>query len=162
MYILEEGHLPVEIVKSIQGQDLVIVQLQVNGKKCEFEVDSGARDNFCSETVWKKLGQPVLQPPTLCYVTDTGNPLPVIGSFQTKTPLPSSPSQVFNVTFNVTTLNQLRIATLDLDVRRLMKELRTTTVQRSGPLKVIMSLIYGYNMLATSNVRYSLICSSLS
>ena len=39
MYILEEGHLPVEIVKSIQGQDLVMVQLQVNGKKCEFEVD---------------------------------------------------------------------------------------------------------------------------
>ena len=100
--------------------------------------------------------------------SDAGNPLPVIGSFQTKTPLPSSPSQVFNVTFNVTTLNQLNlvgqsgIATLDLDVQRLMKELRTTTVQRSGPLKVIMSLKYGYNMLATSNVRYSLICSSPS
>ena len=75
VYILEEGHLPVEIVKSIQGQDLVMVQLQVNGKKCEFEVDSGARDNFCSERVWKKLGQPVLQPPTLRYVSDTGSPL---------------------------------------------------------------------------------------
>ena len=29
-------------VHSRQGQDLVMVQLQVNGKKCEFEVDSGA------------------------------------------------------------------------------------------------------------------------
>ena len=96
-----------------------MVQLQVNGKKCEFEVDSGARDK-----VWKKLGRPALQPPTLCYVSATGNPLPVMGTFQAKTTLHSSPSQVFNVTFNVTVLNKLNlvgrsgIATLDLDVRR--------------------------------------------
>ena len=64
-----------EIVKSIQGQDPVMVKLQV-GKKCEFEVDSGARDNFCSEKVWKKLGRPDLQQPTLRYVSATGNPLP--------------------------------------------------------------------------------------
>ena len=53
-----------ESVKSIQGQDPVMVKVQV-GKKCEFEVDSGARDNFCSEKVWKKLGRPDLQQPTL-------------------------------------------------------------------------------------------------
>ena len=105
-YIPEEGELPVEIVKSIQGQDPVMVQLQVNGKKCEFEVDSGVRDNFCSEKVWKKLGRPALQSPTLCYVSATGNPLPVMGTFQLRLPY-TSPSQIFNVTFNVTTLNQL-------------------------------------------------------
>ena len=54
----------------------------MNGKKCEFEVDSGARR---SEKVWKRLGQPTLQLPTLRYIFATGKPIPVIGTFQAKT-----------------------------------------------------------------------------
>ena len=55
VYILEEGHLPVEIVKSIQGKDLVMAQLQVNGKKCEFEVDRCSRQ-FLLRKGMEKVG----------------------------------------------------------------------------------------------------------
>ena len=48
--------LPSSMVNHIPGQGPPVVQLQLEGQFCQFEVDSGARDNFCSEEMWKQLG----------------------------------------------------------------------------------------------------------
>ena len=117
---------PYSVVKHIPSQGPLVVQLQLDGRSCNLEVDSGARDNFCSEELWKRLGQPVLKPPTLHYVSATGDRIPVMGTFKTQATLRPSSSSV-EVFFNVSTLNHLNligrsgIATLDIDVRRLIQ-----------------------------------------
>ncbi|XP_014676131.1 PREDICTED: uncharacterized protein LOC106816090 [Priapulus caudatus] len=48
-----------------QGEIPELLQpISLNGKKFDFEIDTGAGDNFCSGDVWVKLGKPCLQQPT--------------------------------------------------------------------------------------------------
>ena len=74
----------VQIVKSIPGYEPVTRQLQLNGKSFTFEVDIGAKDNFCSTQVWNRLGKPTLQPVQVHYVSVTGEHLTVSGTFNVK------------------------------------------------------------------------------
>ena len=99
---------PYSVVKHIPSQGPLVVQLQLDGRSCNLKVDSGARDNFCSEELWKRLGRPVLKPPTLHYVSATGDRIPVMGTFKTQATLRPSSSSV-EVLFNVSTLNHLNL-----------------------------------------------------
>ena len=73
---------PIPAVHNIPGHDPIIQHLQLNGKQFQFEVDSGARDNFCSKQVWTELGRPKLRPAQIRYVSAAGDPLPTLGTFQ--------------------------------------------------------------------------------
>ena len=55
--------------------------IKVNRETFTFEVDTGARDNFCAEATWRKLGRPALTPATSCYEVANGQPLPTLGVF---------------------------------------------------------------------------------
>ena len=63
---------PTRTVHNIPGHDPRVQHLQLNGKQFRFEVDSGARDNFCSRHVWTELGRPKLQPARMHYVSAAG------------------------------------------------------------------------------------------
>ena len=117
--------LPTQViryVKYIPGQDPAVQQVQLNNKRFKFEVDSGAKDNFCSTQVWSRLGRPTLQPAKTCYMSATGNPIPVLGTFNVKAALDRSTSRIADVTCNVTKSHQLNllgrtsIASLNIDV----------------------------------------------
>ena len=47
---------PVQRINSVPGNNPARLTLEVNVKALAFEVDSGARDNFCSTRTWTKLG----------------------------------------------------------------------------------------------------------
>ncbi len=118
----------IQSVKSIPGQDPVIQQLQLKGKSYGFEVDSGARDNFCTTKIWTRLGRPALLPARQRYVSATGNSIPVLGTFDAKATLHHTSPRKADVTFNVTKLPRLNllgrtaIRSLDIDVRALIQE----------------------------------------
>ena len=84
-------------------------------------MDSGARDNFRSEEMWKQ------QSSRLRYVSATGNPIPVMGMLKTSAALATFSSSPVEVFFNVSTLDHLNlidrtgIATLDIDVQSLIQ-----------------------------------------
>ena len=94
MEVVNTVILPSSMVNHIPGQGPLVVQLQLEGQSCELEVDSGARDNFCSEEMWKQLGRPALQPSRLHYVSATGNPIPVMRMFKTSAALATFSSPV--------------------------------------------------------------------
>ena len=71
----------VQYVKNIPGQNTVIQPLLLNGKSFSFEVDSGAKDYFCTTKIWTRLGRPALKPAKIDYVSATGIPIPVLGTF---------------------------------------------------------------------------------
>lgn len=118
----------VQVVRSIFGDDPVLQQLRLDGKSFSFEVDSGAKDNFCSTRVWTILGKPTLQPAKVRYVSATGACIPVRGTFNAKTSLANSTSREAEMTFNVSTLPHLNllgrtaIRKLDIDVCALLRE----------------------------------------
>ena len=46
--VVNTAILPSSMVNHIPGQGPLVVQLQL-GQSCQFEVNNGARDNFCSD-----------------------------------------------------------------------------------------------------------------
>ena len=67
------------------------------------------------------------------YMSATGNPIPVLGTFDAKATLDRSTSRTVDVTFNVTKSHQLSllgrtsIASLNIDVRRMIQEAGVNT-----------------------------------
>ena len=118
---------PVQRIISVPGNSPARIKLEINGNALVFEVDSGARDNFCSTRTWTKLGKPTLQIAPTRYITATGSSVPVLGTFRAKVS-----SGRFNrtkeVLFNVSSLTHLNIlgrtaiCDLEVDVLSLLKE----------------------------------------
>ena len=75
---------PVQKINCIPGGDPIRLALCLNGKSFRFEVNSGAKDNFCSKQVWTRLGRPTLQLGHTCYIVTSGEPIPVLGTFCAK------------------------------------------------------------------------------
>ena len=46
---------PVQKVNCILGNDPARLTLQINGKSFMFEVNNGAKDNFCSKQIWATI-----------------------------------------------------------------------------------------------------------
>ena len=99
---------PIQIANSIPGHDPEKQHLQLNGTTFIFEVDSGAKDDFCSTKVKTKLGKLTLQPPQICHVSATGNQLLVLGTLKAKDSLGSS-TRVGKIKVNVCSCPHLNL-----------------------------------------------------
>ena len=83
--------LGVDTVHRVRGAiPPIYQQVMINGHLVDFEIDSGANDTLCSEETWLKLGKPELQEVNALYKVADGNPLPVLGQFETKVCLDDS------------------------------------------------------------------------
>lgn len=83
-------------------------QLQLQGRFFNFEVDTGAGDNFISEDRWMKLGKPQLHPTPCNFISASGHPLPALGKCDVPTRMPAdeqdAQEQVMELPFVVTSL----------------------------------------------------------
>ena len=123
---------PVQRINSVPGSNPVRLTLEIDGKAFVFEVDSGARDNFCSTRTWTKLGKPTLQTAPTRYITATGSSVPVLGTFRAKVSREKS-DLTKDIVFNVSSLSQLNIlgrtaiCDLEVDVLSILKGSNSTT-----------------------------------
>ena len=117
---------PVQKIRPDPSDDPVRVTLDVEGKTFVFEADSGARDNFCSEHTWIRLGKPTLRTCPERYMGATGTAVPVLGTFRAKVSVKGS-SLTKSVEFNVCTLPRLNllgrtaIRNLGIDILSLLR-----------------------------------------
>ena len=97
----------VNSINTIPSHTPLIQMLQIAKSQFAFELDSGARDNFCSIEVWKKWGKPSLKPSSTRYISAIGDAIPNIGVCE----MIVSTSEFQNVPleFNVTKLPKLNI-----------------------------------------------------
>jgi transposase InsO family protein len=112
-------------LKHVRSRDPVYQILQLNGKKVVLEVDTGSPDNFCTQSVWKKLGKPKLGACHYEYIGAAGKPLSVLGTFVTKGKVDETRSADIEVNVCREDLNLLGrsgIRALRLDVNRLLRE----------------------------------------
>ena len=88
----------------------LMLPIALNEKVFTFEADTGAGENFCSESVWKKLGRPKLQPNSDIFQVATNETLPVIGSFQASATFPEQEgSKCKHVNIHVTKVPGLNL-----------------------------------------------------
>ena len=122
---------PVQRINSVPGNHPARLTLEVNRKSFIFEVDSGARDNFCSTKTWTKLGKPSLQTAPTRYITATGSSVPVLGTFRAKV---SRDNLTKVIAFNVSSLQHLdiigrtAICDLEINILSLLKGTSSTAV----------------------------------
>ena len=122
---------PVQRINSVPGNHPARLTLEVNRKSFIFEVDSGARDNFCSTKTWTKLGKPPLQTAPTRYITATGSSVPVLGTFRAKV---SRDNLTKVIAFNVSSLQHLdiigrtAICDLEINILSLLKGTSSTAV----------------------------------
>ena len=120
-----------KLVHKIQCSVSPIYQtIRLNDHRIKFEIDSGASDTFCCEATWQTLGKPTLQPVTIRYQVAEGNPLPVVGQFQSTASIDGkSPDVTFPVIVTkVPNLNLLgRLAMMKLKLTNLTDHLADTS-----------------------------------
>ena len=115
---------PLAKVNRIQDLGAPKQSVLLDGRSFTFEVDTGARDNFCSEDVWTQLGKPSLRAPHSRYYAASGDPLPVLGVFTTRASLDNGKSE--DLDFNVATvphlnlLGRLAVNQMDIDLKSLL------------------------------------------
>ena len=118
---------PVQRINSVPGRNPARLTLEIDGKTLVFDIDSGARDSFCSTRTWTKLGKPTLQTTPTQYITATGSSIPVLGTFRAKVATGRS-KNAKQVIFNVSSLTHLNIfrrtaiCDSEVDVQSLLKE----------------------------------------
>ena len=121
---------PVQRINSVPGNHPARLTLEMDGKLFVFEVDSGARDNFCSTKTWTKLGKPSLQTAPTRYITATGSFVPILGTFRAKV---SRDNLTKEIVFNVSSLQHLNIigrtaiCDLEINILSLLKGSSSTT-----------------------------------
>ena len=99
---------PVQKINCIPGSDPVRLALRLNGKSFRFEVDSEAKDNFCSRQVWTRLGRPNLCPAHTHYIAASGIPIHILGTFSAKDSIQEA-SPTRDIIFNVSSLSHLNL-----------------------------------------------------
>ena len=99
--------------------------LKILGKMLDFEIDTGAGDNFISYENWQKLGKPQLQPCSKQFESASQHPLPVFGILETSiSEEKDAKHQLQFVVTKVPGLNLLgrsAIRKLDISVDRLIQ-----------------------------------------
>eukprot|EP00795_Rhopilema_esculentum_P005001 gene5001-biopygen83 len=105
------GRLPIKL----EGQHMV-----------NFEVDTGAGDNFLGKTAWKELGEPILEAPSQQFESASQHKLPVLGTvmLQAETENYNQQSLGFNVTElpDLNLLGRSAIAQLGISVDTLIEQ----------------------------------------
>ena len=91
-----------------------------------FEVDTGAGDNFLGKTAWKELGEPILEAPSQQFESASQHKLPVLGTvmLQAETENYNQQSLGFNVTElpDLNLLGRSAIAQLRISVDTLIEQ----------------------------------------
>ena len=125
-----------KLVHKVQCSVSPIYQtIRLNDHRIKFEIDSGASDTFCCETTWQTLGKPTLQHVSVQYQVAEGNPLPVVGQFQSTASIDGkSPDVTFPVIVtNMPNLNLLgRLAMMKLKLTNLTDHLADTSFDGEG------------------------------
>ena len=99
--------------------------LVLNGQTFNFEVDTGAGENFMSTTVWRQIGSPTMKPNTNKYVSASGDHLGVRGSVEIYTTTKDASA---NLTFvivkrpDLNLLGRTAIKTLGISVDSIMQK----------------------------------------
>jgi organic radical activating enzyme len=127
LFCLRKGHLesicyqkhgPPKHVKHVEDVIWTIKRPKVpcftqhvylDGVKVPFEVDTGSHDTFCSEDVWKQLGEPKIQPTDTNFKSATGHRLPVLGIFKTKAKLDQGTENECDLQVYVSSLPNLNL-----------------------------------------------------
>eukprot|EP00731_Ephydatia_muelleri_P020772 Em0013g499a len=94
--------------------------VKIEDQYFNFEVDTGADDNFCLTDVWCKLGKPTLITITCVYEVANGQSLHTLGTFLTKVSLQAKDSgaaKAENVSFTVTEVPRLNLLGWDAIIR---------------------------------------------
>ena len=114
-------HKPVKTIKAVHTAATVckvekvpVLQqtISINGQVIDFEVDTGAGENFMGRTVWEQLGEPELVGSSQQFQSASEHPLPVMGSVTVQAQKPEGEG-VFGrsqeLEFNVTEQPQLNL-----------------------------------------------------
>lgn len=115
--------------------DPLVQTLNFGSKQWCFEIDTGARDNFCDQKLWTQLGKPVLSSPVTSYMSATGDPIPVLGTFVSKVSM-DSPQRSGEVQFNVTSIANLNllgrrsIKSMSIDIHSLLEDRALQSILR--------------------------------
>ena len=88
-------------MKTITTVPTVEQTINISDNTFSFEVDTGAGDNFCSQQVWRKIGNPKLTTPVNAYEGATGDTLPVLGTFEIVVTLPHQSNNEKTLRFTV-------------------------------------------------------------
>lgn len=105
----------VQVVKHVPELQQKMI---LNGRQVTLELDTGACDNFISQTVWNKLGRPSLTPTEVSYESATQHEIDVIGHCEIRSKLPEDNGQGKDLHFVVS-----RVPDLNLLGRRAIKDL---------------------------------------
>lgn len=107
-YISEE---PVQVISDETTDDSLMLPLIFEGKSEAFifEIDTGAKDSFCSTDVWSRLGKPALHPACIQYVSATRGRIPLLGVFSARATPDGSLRTAAEVNFNVSSLPNLNL-----------------------------------------------------
>ena len=75
---------PTKVVNILRTNDRqpIYKSVYMNGRDYNFQVDTGSPDNFCNQTVWRKLGKPKLHEPDYNYIGAGDEPMKVLGKFK--------------------------------------------------------------------------------
>jgi hypothetical protein len=93
---MKQRKSPVKTIKLVQSDTVLKVEklpvLQqpviIKGQTIDFEVDTGAGENFMGKSVWQKLGAPTIEEPVRQFQSASQHPLPVLGTLTVQAALP--------------------------------------------------------------------------
>jgi hypothetical protein len=83
-------------------------EIQLRGQAVTMELDTGACDNFISQTIWSQLGGPQLQETSVSYKSASGHAIETTGQCQIGTKLPYSQEEI-TLPFVVSTVPDLNL-----------------------------------------------------
>ena len=77
------GNIKTKVVNLLRMRDRqpIYKSVKIKGRDYNFQVDTGSPDNFCDQSVWRKLGRPKLRKPDYSYISAGDEPLKVLGKF---------------------------------------------------------------------------------
>ena len=87
----------VSTVKAVKAIPHLLVDGKIKGKHVQFELDTGAGENFISSETWNQLGRPKLNPISSKYESATKHQLPTLGLLKEKVTLKDSEPQIISL-----------------------------------------------------------------
>ena len=108
--------LKIKRVNTLRSTKHLRQSLKVEGQIFSFEVDTGAADNYLTESVWEQLGKPKMSTCDAQYESASKHQLPVLGMIHSKTSVASKtsvPTNEVSLKFVVTSVPDLNIIGCD-------------------------------------------------
>ena len=107
----------IQTVKEAKAVPQLKQAIKLNRETLNFEVDTGAGDNFCAEAIWKKLERLALTPATSHYEVTNGQPLPTLQVFTASVALQDNGGSCIPLNFTVAKIPWLNLLGCDTIVK---------------------------------------------